>query len=246
MTARSISEFGLPVIHAQPVQRVAEPELVTVVELRHVGRERVRPLVALDRRPAIVIADGAETGQERGHARVARVAAEVRAAIRARDSQRVQAVVAKRKVSGGGLVGHLRDAIRGVEDGRRIEGPRSADRVLVYRRVARQHVGLVPEVRLRRIDRRTHVRVLAPDLPRGRGVVVDLEVVVVAIEVAVGILHEVPRDRGASHVRPGSSPGGWSSETGPESSPRSRRCSGSWFPGKGVLPVPSALPVVGS
>ena len=50
--ARTVAELGLPVVHPQLVDRVAEPELVRARELRQVARERVGALVALDGVPA--------------------------------------------------------------------------------------------------------------------------------------------------------------------------------------------------
>ena len=63
--------------------------------------------------------------------------------------------------------------------------------------------GVVAEIGLRRVDRCLHPRIFAPDLRLRRGVVVHLEIVVVAVELARRVLHVVSGRRGAADVGAG-------------------------------------------
>ena len=58
--AARVAGFRLPVVEVQEVQEVAAAEIVASLDLRDVGRERVGPLVAEDRVPAVAVAERAE------------------------------------------------------------------------------------------------------------------------------------------------------------------------------------------
>ena len=132
--------------------------------------------------------------------------------------------------------------IRGVEHRRRVHRPRRPERVLVDGRVTGERVG-VSQVGLGESTVRAHPGVLAPHLRLRRQVPVDLQVVVVAVEFPVLVLHVVARRVRTAHVRAGAAwqvgrPGRASwifAAIGVDAASTGMR-----LPGNGVLPVPSA------
>ena len=87
-------------VHAQPVERVSEPQLMCVLNLRQVGRQRVRALITLHRVPTVEISQSLEPAPTggRNHSRnagVARIAAEVPPAVHSRNAQCCETEIAK-------------------------------------------------------------------------------------------------------------------------------------------------------
>ncbi len=95
MAAR-VSGFRLPVVEVQEIHRVAGAEVVAALDFRQVGRQRVRPLVAIDRIPSVTVAGVAESGLESRITRIAIVANTL--IVRARNAQDVETIVARLEV----------------------------------------------------------------------------------------------------------------------------------------------------
>lgn len=209
----------LPVVHPQLVDLVSEPQLVDALDLRHVARNRVRPLVAFHGIPSVEVADSREAApaaalvtdqrpttrpahEEPREAAVATIAGEVGPTVHAWNPEDLPPVVAQCDVALLRRLRHPGDPERRIEDRGGVDGPRVAKRVLLDGRFARERP-VVPEVRLRRRYVGPHSRVLAPHLVRGRVVVIDLEVVVVPVEPPILLAHEVPANRHTPDVPAG-------------------------------------------
>ena len=175
--------------------------------LRHVGRQRVGPLVAEDRVPAVAVADRAEAGVEHRIARVALVADAL--VVRAGNAEHVEAVVAGLEV-GTETSCFCRAnpnvmSISNVGVSVQVWPPVAWYTFVkppspVGIRIGSEVVGQV-------VDHRVHVAELAPDLVRGRAVPVELRVVVVAIEGARFLTLIVVRQAAGADARSRSAAG---------------------------------------
>ena len=155
-------------IEVQEIQEVPAAEVVPALHLRDVGGDRVGPLVAIDRIPAVAVAERLKS-RGRVELRVAGVALIADALIvGAGNLEDVEPEVAGVEVRTEHFLLLPREAERAVHQQRRAERPRMAGRQLVDLGVAAvsRRIRIRSEVVRQVVDDRVHVAELDPQLMR--------------------------------------------------------------------------------